>query len=309
MRRSVVLAVSLALPAAACSAIVAPDSTRLGSVDAGLAPDAHRDGVDAFVPIGVDADLRTPDAWSPAPIDAWMPPTCTEGAARCEGSVRIACASGREVPTDCAAMGLACEGGVCRGRVCTPGTVTCSGDGSGIVTCTPDGSSVRYSPCPAGCDPATNACTTSDACAGLPSIALGDTTRIDLCAADGMTSYVRAEGCGAMSDADANDATFVLTIREPTAVELDLRDVDPTVGIDTILYVRRACDAADSQLACSDDIPCTESDITSGCSGGVQVRQSRITTRLEPGTYYVVADALRYSEFDCGEVELRVGTP
>jgi hypothetical protein len=185
----------------------------------------------------------------------------------------------------------------------------CSGDGSGIVTCTPDGTSVRYSPCPAGCDPTTNACATMGACSDLPEIALGDTQRIDLCAAEGMTSYVGTDGCRAMSDAASNDATFALTIEEPTTVELDLRDVDPTVGIDTILYVRRECDVPDTQLACSDDVPCSESDITSGCSGGVQVRQSRITIRLEPGTYYVVADALRYSGFDCGEVELRVDTP
>jgi hypothetical protein len=300
----------LLVTTAGCSALVTPDSTRLGPAgDAGPTLDARRELPDAFVPIGVDADLTDPDAPRPDPVDAWTPPTCVEGSARCEGDVQVVCEGGREVRTDCADTGLSCEAGACRGRVCTPGSVMCSGDGSGIVTCTPDGASVRYSPCPAGCDRATNACATSDACADRPTIALGDTTRIDLCAAEGMTSYVRAEGCGAMSDADSNDATFALTVREPTTVELDLRDVDPTVGIDTILYVRRACDASDSQLACSDDIPCTESDITSGCSGGVQVRQSRITLRLEPGTYYVVADALRYSDFDCGEVELRVGTP
>ena len=306
--RAVARLAVLVLTTSGCSALVAPDPTRLGSIDSGLAPDASGPIPDAFVPPGVDAHLVSPDAWSPIPVDAWTP-TCVEAATRCEGSFQVTCVGGRETRTDCAAMGLECRGGACSGTVCMPGSVMCSGDRSGIVTCTPDGASVRFSPCPMGCDPTTNTCAMSGACSGLPAIGLGDTRRIDLCAADGMTTYVRADGCGAMSDADSNDATFALTIREPTTVELDLRDVDPTVGIDTILYVRRACDASDSQLACSDDIPCTESDITSGCSGGVQVRQSRITLRLEPGTYYVVADALRYSEFDCGEVELRVGTP
>lgn len=298
----------LVLTTAGCSALVAPDPTRLGSVDAGVGRDASAPVIDAFVPPGLDAQLGPRDAWSPVLVDAWTA-ECVEATTRCEGNLQVTCVGGRERRTDCAASGLTCRDGACAGAVCRPGSVMCSGDRSGIVTCTPDGASVRFSPCPMGCDPTTNACATPGACGGLPSIELGDTRRIDLCAAEGMTSYVRTDGCGAMSDADSNDVTFALNVEEPTTVELDLRDVDPSVGIDTILYVRRACDAADSQLACSDDIACSDSDITTGCSGGVQVRQSRITTRLEPGTYYVVADALRYSEFGCGEVELRVGTP
>jgi hypothetical protein len=288
-------AVLLLLAVSGCSALVSPDPSRLGHADSGRAP------IDAFAPIGTDADLRAPDAGAP---DAAMSPACVEGAARCEGSVRVACQGGLEVRTDCAMSGLRCEAGAC--LRCSPGSVACSRDGAGLLTCAADGASARFTPCPGGCDATTNACAPPDPCRDLSAIGLGDSERVNLCDAPGATSYARSDSCSAMSDAESNDATFSLTLEEPTTVEIDLRDIDPEVAVDTIVYVRRMCDAADSQITCDDDIPCSESDIRDGCSRGVQVRQSRIRARLEAGTYFIVVDALVYGDFDCGEVELRV---
>jgi hypothetical protein len=191
-----------------------------------------------------------------------------------------------------------------------PGSVRCSRDGSGVVQCDDRGTGTSYTRCDAGCDPATSTCRgTTSACDALPTIAVGDTERFDLCEAGGATTFARAEGCGAGSMASSPDRTFALTLDERTTVVVDLRDVDPSVGIDTVVYLRRACDDASSQIACDDDVPCAESDIGSGCASGVQVRQSRFTVTLEAGTYYIVADAFRYDAFGCGEVELRVRTP
>jgi hypothetical protein len=287
--------VLLLLTTSGCSALVSPDPSRLGSADSGRAP------LDAFAPIGTDADRLEPDTGA---FDAAISPTCLEGTVRCEGSVRVACEGGREVTTDCAASGLRCEAGAC--LRCAPGSVACAGDGTGLLTCAPDGASARFTPCPGGCDPAARACAPTDPCRDLPAIRLGDRERVDLCEALGRTSYVRSAACGAMSDAESNDATFALTLAEPTMVDIDLRDIDPEAAVDTIVYVRRVCDAADTQIACGDDIPCSESDISGGCDRGVQVRQSRIRARLEAGTYFIVVDALVYRDFDCGEVELRV---
>lgn len=311
-----------------CSAIVAPDSTRLGpGVDSGVpsTPDAFVPlGVDAFVPLGVDAFVADrPDAWAPVGVDAdvrppdafvsrepdaYTPMSCADGS-HCDGEVAVVCLAGIERRTDCAAMGLICEAAVCRPMRCTPGTAFCSADGTGLVTCNPDGSGMTFSTCPMGCDPGATMCRGSTmTCEGLPEIMLGGTRRVDLCDSTGANTYARSEGCSGGS-ASSSDATFVLRLRTATTVEIDLRDVDPTVGIDTIVYLRRSCNDAASQVACSDDIPCADSDISMGCMGGVQVRQSRFTARLEAGTYFIVADAFRYSDFDCGEVELRVGTP
>jgi hypothetical protein len=311
----------VAASSAACSAIVAPDPARLGGVDAAVPP-----GVDAGLPASPDAFVPATDAWSPEPPDAWappetdagipprpdafVPPTCVEGAMRCEGETRVVCRGGVEAREDCAAAGAYCEGGACVPWACMPGSVRCSRDGSGVVRCDDRGTASSYERCPAGCDATTGSCAgTTTSCADLPTIALGDTRRIDLCAAPGDTTYAPAMGCGSMTRAASADQTFALTLRERTTVEIDLRDVDPSVGIDTVAYLRRACDDAASQLGCSDDVPCADSDITTGCSGGVQVRQSRFQVTLEAGTYYVVADAFRYDSFDCGEVELRVRTP
>jgi len=304
----------------ACSALVTPDPSRLGgTVDGGAfdafvpegvdadirPPDAFREQFDVFVPEGVDADIRPPDAWAPLEPDAYSPPTCVEGS-RCDGEVAVVCAGGVEARQDCAAEGLVCEAAVCRPMRCMPGTAFCSADGTGLVTCNPDGSGLTFSTCPAGCERGATVCNGGGSCEGYPEIGLGDTESFDLCAAAGTRSFARTDACGADGLSDSNDEIFVLRLTEPADVEVDLRDVDPRVGVDTIVYLRRGCEDPASQIACSDDIPCTDSDITLGCSRGVQVRQSRFSARLPAGTYYIVADAFRYSGFDCGDVELRV---
>lgn len=309
-----------------CSAVVSPDPNRLaGGADAdALGLDAALPSTDAFVPSGSDAIVSPqpdayvppgvdasapPDAWTPR-IDAGPPPTCMEGLSRCEGGVLVVCRGGVESRTDCSEMGAYCDSGRCRPWACEPGSVRCSRDGSGVVQCDDRGASTRYVRCETGCDPVTASCRgATTGCGTLPAIELGSSERFDLCAGTGATTFTRAEGCGASSMASSPDRTFALTLAERTTIEVDLRDVDPSVGIDTVVYLRRACDDAASQIACSDDVPCEESDISMGCSGGVQVRQSRFTVTLEAGTYYVVADAFRYDSFGCGVVELRVSTP
>jgi hypothetical protein len=324
MRSTCFFASYLALNAlTGCSALVVPDPSRLGGgADGGLPSiDAFRREADAFVPEGVDADLSVLDAHlalpdadlglpdAPRPeIDAYSPVTCVEGS-RCDGDVAVVCSGGVERRRDCAADGLICEAAECRPMRCTPGTSFCAADGSGLVTCNPDGSGLTFSSCPEGCDPGASVCRGADSCDGATPIALGSVVRFDLCDGEDTTSFASAESCTARSSANSADRTFVLTLREPATVEVDLRDADPTVGIDTIVSLRSDCTNVGSQLACSDDLPCSESDIAMGCSGGIQVRQSRFRVRLEAGTYYVVADAFRYGEFDCGGVELRVDTP
>jgi len=301
------------LPLAACSAIVSPDPSRLAGEDAGR-PVLM---LDAFVPPGVDAGTPVePDAFVPPGVDAFTPPplpdafvpmACVEGPPRCEGTVRVVCADGVESREDCNGRGLACEAGSCEPRTCTPGAVSCSRDLSGVVTCNASGTSLGYTRCPMGCDPATMMCRGSTvSCPGLAEVRVGESRRVDLCASDDTTTPSPAEGCGVSSRADSGDATFALTIPSRMRVTLDLRDVDDTVGVDTVLYLRRACEDPASQVACDDDVPCTSSEVPSPCSGSVQVRQSRITVDLEPGTYYVVVDAYEYDSFECGEVELRV---
>ncbi len=302
------------LPVAACSAIVSPDPSRLASdVDAGR-PVLM---IDAFVPPGVDAGpLEQPDAFVPPDLDAYTPPSfpdaytpmaCVEGPPRCEGTVRVVCTGGVESREDCNARSLVCEAGSCEPRTCMPGAVSCSRDMSGVVTCNDSGTSLGYMPCERGCDPATRMCRGSTTtCSGLPAVRVGESRRLDLCDSEDTTTPSSAEGCGASSRADSGDATFALTIASRTRVTLDVRDVDSGVGVDTVISLRRTCDDPASQLACSDDVPCTGSDIPMGCSGGVQVRQSRVTVDLEPGTYYVVVDAYVYDAFECGQVELRV---
>jgi hypothetical protein len=95
-------------------------------------------------------------------------------------------------------------------------------------------------------------------------------------------------------------------------VEVNLFDADRSTAIDTVVYLRSSCNDRASQLACSDDIDCSDSTVPGpgGCAGMTELRQSIIETRLEAGTYYIVADAFDYSsssvEYGCGRVSLTV---
>ncbi|MCC6878142.1 MAG: hypothetical protein IT378_27765 [Sandaracinaceae bacterium] len=291
--------------AVGCSALVTPDPGRLGDEDGG--------GIVIRIDSGTaDAGMvPQPDSGPPpvdgGPADAFVP-SCTNGTARCEGEVLVRCDGGREVRTDCAADASYCDGTECRAQVCDPGSITCSGSGLSSIVCNDRGSAATTTPCANGCDPASGMCRDRPpACAGLPAVELNAPLTFNLCTETDGDTYVVSTGCPANTRADSGDRTFVLTIARAGTYMIDLRDADTSRGIDTAVYLRRSCDDATSQIACDDDVPCNMSDIMTGCSSsGVQVRQSRIVTALEPGTYYVVADAFVYDSFQCGQVLLRV---
>ncbi|NIS32433.1 MAG: hypothetical protein GWN73_19340 [Actinobacteria bacterium] len=127
-------------------------------------------------------------------------------------------------------------------------------------------------------------------------------------------------GCPATVRANGGDLMYAITLTTRQTITLDLRDDDGSAAIDTILYLRTNCEERLSQLACSDDLPCGET--VFGCRAGspFEVRQSRITVTLDPGTYYVAIDTFNYRTgggltFTCGDVVLRylagavTGTP
>ncbi|WP_236515531.1 hypothetical protein [Sandaracinus amylolyticus] len=262
--------------------------------DAGTTPD-----VDAGTQPGADAGSR---------IDA--PSGCTPGATRCEGEVLVTCEDGAEQRDDCAALGAYCDEGTCFERVCEPGSRSCSSDLRSVIECDARGSAETEIPCSLLCDRSSATCLLEGgSCEGLPTIEVGGNQRFSLCSESDDETHASSGDCGG-SRADVGDRTFALTIPSGGFYVIDLRDVDGTRSIDTVVYLRSTCDDGDTQIACDDDVPCTESDPTiGGCAGGVQVRQSRIAQRLEAGTYYVVADAFEYEAFGCGMVELRVRAP
>jgi hypothetical protein len=194
-----------------------------------------------------------------------------------------------------------------------PSSRECTEDLRGVIVCNAQGSDEAVTECTGGlCDPDTNACSsTPPACSDVPSIAIGETRRIDLCEQSDDNTYVPAGECDMGIRAASGDAIFALTVTEPADVVIELSDVDTIAAVDTVVYLRRACNTAGSQLACDDDEPCNSTfPIPGACMGEIDVRVSRIRVRLEPGTYYIVADAFRYTadrvNYGCGDVRLRV---
>lgn len=311
------LACCLAIASAGCSAVVSPDPSRFDAVDAGpvvtLMDSGTVPGSDAGPGPQLDSGTTPPvDGGGPGPVDA--PPGCT-GAPRCEGDVLVSCAAGVEVREECALAGAYCDEGACQERVCEPGSRQCSVDRRSVLTCDARGASLTEMACTFACDDSSATCLLDpapDTCTGFETITVGATERFSLCGQSDANTFVGASGsdCPGGSVADVGDVTFALTIPTRGFYVIDLRDVDSTRSIDTVVYLRRVCDDSSTQLACDDDVPCEQSDVPVGsCSDGVQVRQSRIATTLDPGTYYVVADAFDYDSFGCGTVELRVRQP
>lgn len=287
--------------AAGCSALINPDPDRLG-------PD---EGSDSGVSL-MDSGMTGFDA-GPMGFDAGDVP-CVEGSRRCMGDRLLTCAGGVEVAQDCQSMSAFCSGDQCEPHVCRPNSRECSADGGSVVSCNARGSEATTMDCgDSRCDPATRTCVGGGgACEGIRSIALGTERNTPLCAYDDdHTFQPDATMCRGMSRADSGDRTFELTLTAPTRVTFELTDVDNARAIDTVLYVRRACDEAGTQVLCADDVPCAASTAQPpACIDGVDVRQSRITADLPAGTYYIVVDAFLYSaggvEFQCGDVRLRV---
>ena len=113
------------------------------------------------------------------------------------------------------------------------------------------------------------------------------------------------------SVADAGADSFTVLAAAMYSGMLDLRDDDGSAAVDTVMYLLDECGDPMSQLACDDDVPCSESDVRcSDSDRGVQVRQSIIDVVLDPGTYYVVVDSFLYTRsdgsFTCGQVRLDI---
>jgi hypothetical protein len=268
---------SLALAAlvSGCSVLIEPDQDRLGG--------------------GIDAGRE---------VDA---AACT-GDPRCEGETFVDCVAGIQRELRCDARMAYCTSGGCVAWACEPGEHRCALDPRATEVCTARGDGFEEQPCEIACDVATGSCIGVDPeCEGLPGIAVGGTQSFDLCAEQNDDSYLPQKGCEADLSAGLGDRTFVVTLRREATLEIELTDVDPDREVDTVVYVRTACDDGSSQLACDDDVRCFESTVPeSECNGDWENRQSRIEVTLEPGTYYIVADAFASPGHDCGRVRLAV---
>ena len=229
----------------------------------------------------------------------------------------MSCFGGTEVVEDCQTRGAFCNEGTCVDWRCTPGERACTPDMRFQLVCSARGDEVIRTECVDGfCSPATLACvmeTPPPVCAGTRNIAPGESVETNLCGDPDSNTFQRmGPNCDAGTPARSGDETFVLDLPHEQRVTIELTDIDESAAIDTIVYVRRDCLDPASQVACHDDVPCGASTVPGGasCSGGVDVRQSRLTLTLPIGRYYIVADAflLRTDRvnYTCGRVRLSV---
>lgn len=297
LRAVAVVLFASALPA--CSALIDPDTGRLG-------PD---DGADSGVSL-MDSGMSGFDA-GPG-FDGGNVP-CVEGTRRCSGDTLVTCAGGALVPQDCQAMMAFCDGDHCQPHVCRPNSRMCSPDGTSVLSCTARGDDVDAEDCGDGrCDPATFRCEGGGGpCDALNNVRIGEDRTANLCGRDDDNSRVPGGTCGGTSRSDTGDITYRLTLTEPTRVTIELTDIAESTAVDTVVYVRRVCDDETTQVLCSDDVPCEASTAEPpACIDGVDPRQSRVTADLPAGSYYVVVDAFEYTsgstEFRCGQVRLRI---
>ena len=246
------------------------------------------------------------------------PPVCEPSSTSCVGNVLITCASDGSAlgRTRCSSTAQICATDAdgrsgCIDPVCTPAAAycvdavtrgICDGTGAG-----PASTEV----CPAGCNGTTGACNAlpGAGCTVEDStpIVVGALLEFDLCGAgDDVESVGGTNDCTGGYMSDDEDAIFELTLDAPATLLFDLQDADSTRAVDTLLYLRSTCDVAESELVCADDILCADSDITNGCTGEVQPRQSQFEATLDAGTYYIVAEQFTRSTFTCGNVQLSV---
>ena len=249
------------------------------------------------------------------------PTVCEPASTSCSGNVLLTCADDGSAlgRTRCSSTAQICGTGpdgrfACIDPVCTPNLAYCV-DAVTRGVCDANGAGpASTESCAAGCNATTGACNPLPGAgctveASTP-IAVGDVITVDLCGAgDDVASIPGPNDCGSFAT-DDEDAIFELTLDAPATLLFDLQDADNTVAIDTLLYLRSTCDLADSQILCADDIDCASSDITTGCTGGVQPRQSQFQASLEPGTYYLIAEQFTRNSgttaFGCGVVQLSV---
>jgi len=299
MLRFARLAAPAALVAlAGCSALINPDTGRLGDdPDAGVVT-----RMDSGGPIGSDAGPG---------FDAGDG-SCSDGERRCNGDQLLTCVAGSFVARDCQAMGAFCDDETCEPHVCTPNSRRCSDDGDSIVSCSARGDQASEESCGDGrCDPDTVSCEGGGGgCEDLPELIPNDRKRIELCEGTGDNTFAPAPGCGSDTPASAADVAYRLVLDEPRRLTFEVTDIDPMRAVDTILYIRRDCEDPSSQVVCADDVPCAASTVDPpACFGEVDVRQSRTTVSLPAGTYYVFVDAFEYmtsgTSFRCGTVRLQ----
>lgn len=242
---------------------------------------------------------------------------CVPNSTECDGNVLLTCAAdGSAVGrTRCAARGLVCVesngGAACADSVCEPGESTCVSDTESAECNELGGGFLDAEFCDEGCDFDTGRCAGSVPiveCTEFDVEEIGPGTYFfDLCDATDTAEHVEQNDCNPGGAESGGDGIFSITVERETDIYLDLRDEDGSAAIDTIMYLRTACDDPESQIDCSDDVPCDESDVPTGdCSGGLQVRQSRISRTLDPGRYYLWIDHLNYRRFGCGDVRLIV---
>lgn len=315
------------------SSIVDPDAT--SGPDGNTALDVSVSDTSTVEPdSGTDPDT----APEPDPTDAGPAPdlepgqVCVPDSTECDGDILLTCApDGTAVGrTRCSSRGFVCgedadgrsacveDGPTVDPAICVPGALTCSPDAAAVLRCNADGTAFEVATrCESGCNPDTNECNggTVDppvGCSDLDAEPLEQgTLNFSLCDTGDDYSY-SPDGDACQFEIAGEDRIFVLTLDEPTDVFIDLKDNDSSAAIDTVLYVQTTCGDNSSQVLCTDDVPCDESDVETGCTDGFQPRQSRIEETFEPGTYYIIAEQLSYqsrrtgTRFSCGNVELIV---
>jgi hypothetical protein len=248
-------------------------------------------GLDAPVPDGPALDVPALDVpRSDTPLsDA---PACMPG---CCGDVADDCAGGMR---DCAAEGLVCRvmgAPVC---VCADAPLACAADGRAVEGCSSGVATLEL------CDELGCTGSACDTPCTVPDVSA--TFTVDLC---GRTDGSRNTGGGdcANDDSDGEDVRRRIALPVRSRVTVTLRDDDPEVDIDTIVYLRGVCNQRDTQLACDDDVPCMSATPGLGsCNGSDQWRESSFTIDLERGAYYVILDHITHSGWDCGRVTLTV---
>lgn len=283
------------------------------------------------VTLGDDTPGTPPDtAVEPPPDDG----TCEPLSTRCEGEILVTCSDDglAEGRTRCAATNRVCRtlatGAACIAPtepppddeddpICEPGESIC-GPADSVLTCNERGSAFEESArCDEGCE--NGRCSSSCPDERLEPLPAG-VFRVNLCRR-GDNYRQRSQGTAAGSCREysygGDDMVYRLDLTERRRVSINVRDDDDGVAIDTVVSIRSACDEVSTQVACNDDVPCAQSSVTTGaCVGGLQPRESQLTTVLDAGTWFVIVDTLQYRSrsgvnFGCGNVrvETRITAP
>jgi hypothetical protein len=162
------------------------------------------------------------------------------------------------------------------------------------------------SPCDNGC--AGGACIPDPgACDDPPRLFPNTPQTIVTCDLGDSFTYNRDANCTAGHP--GQDYTYRIEIGAAGTYTFDVVDRDAVAAVDTAVYVRTSCEDVRTQLGCSDNIPCLESEFSPRCTTPeTEYRQSRLTLTLEPGTYYVTVDTQEWRDadrsYECGRVEL-----